>query len=150
MARKDIIESKEKIENWVKENRSKAFMCRELKCKPDTLNSYLIKIEIEYKGNQGGKGVRVSKYRKSALEYLKSDGYIKSNKLKKKLIEDGVKEKKCEECKNDTWNGKEMPLELHHVDGDRYNNSLVNLQILCPNCHAQTPNNSGKNVGGYD
>ena len=35
-------------------------------------------------------------------------------------------------------------MELHHIDGNRYNNELDNLQILCPNCHSLTPNHSGK------
>lgn len=33
-----------------------------------------------------------------------------------------------------------IPLELHHIDGDRFNNNLENLQILCYNCHALTNN----------
>lgn len=42
--------------------------------------------------------------------------------------------------------GHEIPLEVHHVDGDRLNNELSNLQLLCPNCHAQTDNYCGKNI----
>jgi len=26
-------------------------------------------------------------------------------------------------------------LEVHHIDGDRKNNAIHNLEILCPNCH---------------
>lgn len=26
-------------------------------------------------------------------------------------------------------------LEVHHIDGNRKNNKVENLQILCPNCH---------------
>jgi transposase len=36
------------------------------------------------------------------------------------------------------WNGKPLTLELDHIDGDRLNNELSNLRLLCPNCHAQT------------
>jgi 5-methylcytosine-specific restriction endonuclease McrA len=39
--------------------------------------------------------------------------------------------------------GKPIPIELHHKNGDHYDNSLDNLEILCPNCHAQEDNNSG-------
>jgi transposase len=42
--------------------------------------------------------------------------------------------------------GHEIPLEVHHVDGDRLNNELNNLQLLCPNCHAQTDNYCGRNI----
>ena len=47
---------------------------------------------------------------------------------------------KCELC---GW-GKEnpyshlIPLEIHHKDGNYKNNTLDNLQVLCPNCHSLT------------
>lgn len=63
---------------------------------------------------------------------------VKSNTLKERLISAGYKERKCECCGLSTWNGKPIPIELHHIDGNHNNNSLSNLQILCPNCHAQT------------
>lgn len=50
----------------------------------------------------------------------------------------------CEECNLHEWLDGPIPLELHHIDGDRTNNSEVNLQLLCPNCHARTPNFRGK------
>lgn len=31
-------------------------------------------------------------------------------------------------------------LEIDHIDGDHKNNSRENLRVLCPNCHAMTPN----------
>jgi predicted RNA-binding Zn-ribbon protein involved in translation (DUF1610 family) len=34
---------------------------------------------------------------------------------------------------------------VHHVDGNRNNNDLSNLQLLCPNCHSQTDNFCSKN-----
>lgn len=34
-------------------------------------------------------------------------------------------------------------MQLHHIDGNNKNNSLENLQILCPNCHSQTDNYCG-------
>ncbi len=46
---------------------------------------------------------------------------------------------KCWECGNTEWNGKPIPLELEHVDGNTSNNEVTNLKMLCCNCHAQTP-----------
>ena len=53
----------------------------------------------------------------------------------------------CEKCHISEWMGQKLTLELHHIDGDHYNNSLENLQILCPNCHSQTPNFRSRNKG---
>jgi predicted HNH restriction endonuclease len=35
-------------------------------------------------------------------------------------------------------------MALHHVNGDGRDNRLENLQLLCPNCHSQTENFSGR------
>lgn len=48
------------------------------------------------------------------------------------------------------WQGLKLPLELHHINGNHYDNRLENLQILCPNCHAIQPGNAGANIGKYD
>ena len=138
--RTDILERKEDILNWIKEGQSKAFICRELHCKPETLNSYLEKMGIEYKGNQGLKGFDHPTQYKSALEYVNGNGVISSYRLRDKLIKDGIKEYRCEICNLTEWQGHPIPLELHHIDGDHYNNDFNNLQILCPNCHSLQTN----------
>ena len=53
---------------------------------------------------------------------------------------------KCENCGLEEWQYKQIPLEVHHIDGDDLNSDLSNLQILCPNCHALTDNYKGKNI----
>jgi hypothetical protein len=143
--REDILERKDEILSWVEQQQSKAYISKELKCKPLTLDSYLIKMQIEYKGNKGGKGIKLDPKRKSAEEYSKAT-FVSSHKLRNKLIQDKVKEAKCEECNLYEWNNKPIPLELHHVDGNRFNNLFPNLKILCPNCHAQTDNYGSKNI----
>ena len=145
--RTDILERKEEILKWIEQNQSKAYMCRELKCKPETLNSYLKKMNISYQGNQGMKGFGTNFY-KTAEEYVQSCS-VKSHVLKQKLIRDGIKEEKCELCGVSMWQGCKLPLELHHKDGDHFNNDFNNLQILCPNCHSIQEGNSGSNVGRY-
>ena len=139
--RKDILERKSEIEKWVSEDRSKAWMAKELLCKIGTLDSYLKKWGVDYKGNKGAKGYKQSSVRKTALEYISSTT-VKIPTLRIKLIEDGIKKKECEMCKNNMWMGKPISLELHHIDGNRWNNEFSNLQILCPNCHSMTPNHS--------
>lgn len=149
MRRTDILDRKEDILNWIEQHRPKAFMCRELKCKPDTLNFYLRKMGIEYAGNMGGKGIKTDRKYKTVEEYIKGS-CVKSHILKLKLIRDGLKEAKCEICGLAEWSGITIPLELDHIDGNHFNNELNNIRIVCPNCHALQSTNSSKNVGSYD
>ena len=145
MVRTDILNKKKQILEWIEQNQPKAFMCKELKCKQSTLNFYLEKMGIEYAGNQGLKGKKTDPKRLETQEFLNRD-WTSSHKMKLRLWEDGVKTKECEQCKIKTWQGEPAPLELHHVDGNRFNNNISNLQILCANCHSLTPNNSGKKL----
>lgn len=69
--------------------------------------------------------------------------YTKSRQVKKHLIR--IKGHQCEVCLNTLWNNFPIPLELHHLDGDRTNNKETNLQLLCCNCHAQTDNWRARN-----
>lgn len=52
---------------------------------------------------------------------------------------------KCEKCGRTEWEGQKIPLCVHHIDGNHINNQIENLQVLCPNCHAQTDNYCGRN-----
>lgn len=139
--RNDILNKKNEILQWINENRSKAYICRELKCKPITLELYLQKMNICYGGNQGNRGYGIPPNKKTALSYCYNGSLITSYKLKNKLLEEQIKLSSCEKCQNTVWNGQIIPLELHHKDGNRFNNELNNLMLLCPNCHAQEANN---------
>ena len=78
-------------------------------------------------------------------ELLKENVVISSYKLKKKILKNGLKEYKCEKCGRTEWEGESIPLELHHINGNKTDNRIENLMILCPNCHALTNNYCGKN-----
>lgn len=66
---------------------------------------------------------------------------IRNQKIKDRLIEDGVKKDRCEVCGiYPVWNGKKLVLQLDHIDKNRRNNEINNLRIVCPNCHTQTDN----------
>ena len=143
--RTDILERKEDILQWIEENQSKAFMAKELHCKQETLNNYLKKMGIEYSGNQSGKGFTKVKKRWSLEEYLQNSSDIQTFKVKTRILEEGIKEHKCECCGLTEWMGKPIPLEIHHKDGDRSHNELSNFELLCPNCHAFTDSYRGKN-----
>jgi hypothetical protein len=143
--RNDIETRKNEILLWIEENRSKSEIAKLLQCRLGTLENALKRMNIQYEGNMGGKGRKVGKY-KSAEEYMASEQYVSTHRLKVKLLKDGLKEHRCEICNSTEWMKKPIPIELDHIDGNRYNNQLSNLRILCPNCHAQTDTYSGKNV----
>ena len=142
--RKDILERKDEILQMINNHEPKSKICKMLKCKPITLDDYLIKMSITYKGNMGRKGIKRNIKKISAIEYSQRE-FVQIPRLRKKLIDDGIKKEECEMCHNTEWLGKKITLELHHKDGNRFNNSFDNLEILCPNCHSLTPNHSKKN-----
>lgn len=85
---------------------------------------------------------------KYSLEELlvKNGPYIGSSRLKKRLLKAELLEYKCDVCGNTgEWQGKELSLQLHHINGDHNDNRLENLILLCPNCHSQTDNFTSKN-----
>lgn len=67
--------------------------------------------------------------------------------LKQRLIRLGLKENSCEVCSLSDWLGAPLSMALHHINGDGHDNGLENLQLLCPNCHSQTENFSGRKRG---
>lgn len=51
----------------------------------------------------------------------------------------------CAICNVGSWNNAPLSLQLDHIDGDSKNNLMVNLRLLCPNCHSQTETFGVKN-----
>lgn len=105
-----------------------------------------------FKPNQSHKDCKISDFpnryeigKEKFLKDLENNKFCQSNKLREKLFRYELKEKRCEICFNTEWNGLEIPLEVHHRDGDKFNNVLDNLMIICPNCHAQTETYKSKN-----
>jgi len=50
----------------------------------------------------------------------------------------------CWKCKREEWEGEKIPLELHHINGNKNDGSKENCSILCANCHALTDNYKGR------
>lgn len=106
-----------------------------------------------YRTNQAGKGMPGELWLKgrsggqkqySLADILKGKcPQISSSTLRRKVLrgsrnEEPLFENICQECGISSWKGKPLVCEVDHIDGNKRNHKLVNLRILCPNCHSQT------------
>jgi Zn finger protein HypA/HybF involved in hydrogenase expression len=144
----------------VKNNSSIAGILKEIGLKISGGNYSLIKLKIKHlninTSHLTGQGwctkekehyKKFIKPRKFTLEeILVKDSYYQcTHTLKKRLLEKNILKNKCYECDiGPEWNNKTLSLQLDHIDGERSNNTIDNLRILCPNCHSQTETFCGK------
>lgn len=61
-------------------------------------------------------------------------------------------ERSCSMCEKCGWSEVHpvtlrIPLTINHIDGNHLNNTLENLELICPNCHSLTPNYGALNKG---
>jgi hypothetical protein len=79
-------------------------------------------------------------------EILVENSTYDRTRLKNRLYNDGLKERKCEKCgQGEMWNEEKMSLILDHINGVHNDNRIENLRIVCPNCNATLPTHAGKN-----
>lgn len=100
-----------------------------------------------YQPNQAGIGIRKNTP-KIPIEEIIHQGlhpHYQTYKLKIRLLKEGLKQNECEVCGLSQWNNLPLNIELHHIDGNRTNHHIDNLQMICPNCHSQTDNYRAKN-----
>ena len=76
--------------------------------------------------------------------YLVAGRQTNRTHLKTRLLAEGLKENRCERCAVSDWLGEPLAIALHHANGDGLDNRIENLVMLCPNCHSQTDNFSGR------
>lgn len=73
--------------------------------------------------------------------------YSRSN-LKRRLLEAGLKQPRCEMCgQGEMWRGRHMSMILDHINGVRDDNRLENLRMVCPNCAATLDTHCGRAIG---
>ena len=72
--------------------------------------------------------------------------YYQTYKLNLRLIREGLMKNECSVCGISEWNGKEIKMQLDHINGNSSDHRLENLRMICPNCHSQTETYCGKNI----
>lgn len=114
----------------------------------DTYKKYAIRYNC-FLTNQSGKGTTKNNL---SITFLLSDildgkyPQYQSNKLRIRLLEENILEHKCNNCLNTVWLNNPIPLELNHINGVSSDHRLINLELLCPNCHSLTISYRGRNT----
>ena len=101
--------------------------------------------ETVTKANSRGKYCSTKCQHKHNREINVSNGTAKHRQVKRYIQE--TTGNKCNKCGISEWNGQELVLEIEHIDGNSDNNSLDNMELLCPNCHSQTSTYKNRNKG---
>ena len=114
------------------------------------VQDYVLKLQLSTEHFTGSRWNTGKTYHTSTrpelADLLIENSKIQSYKLKIRLYEAGLKHSKCEQCgwAKMSTDGR-IPLELDHINGNRHDNRLENLRILCPNCHSLQPTHRGRN-----
>jgi len=74
--------------------------------------------------------ILIEKYHYKIIRW---DGLLKERILKEQNYT-------CKRCNHNTWLQNQIPLEIHHKDGNKRNIKRDNLEAICPNCHYFTDN----------
>ena len=142
--------TKEEFVTICKDSKTKIEAYKRMHMHRNTFEKYLKIFDIEFSKicKKEDKVKKIKKVTKYAIEDILAGKYpyYNTSHLNYRLIKEGIKERKCECYGNTHWMGEPIVLELHHVDGDKINNSLENLRLLCPNCHAHTDNFKSKKL----
>jgi Zn finger protein HypA/HybF involved in hydrogenase expression len=98
-----------------------------------------------FTGQGGSNRGKRSPARKTADEVLVNgcDHREDAFRLRRAMLEKGV-EMKCVKCHiGPEYNDEPLILEIDHINNDWTDNTLTNLQFLCPNCHSQKTKTDG-------
>lgn len=106
-----------------------------------TIDKYIKRLNIDVSHFEIGISHNIPQTKSSLEEILiENSSYTKTSGLKDRLVKEGLLEYKCavEKCQLNNWLDGKINLHLDHINGNRSDNRIENLRLLCPNCHSQT------------
>ena len=129
-------ETKEDFERAISETKSMTAAAKVLAMSYDTFKRKAKEYGV-FSTNQAGQGLKKGKHFKSREDIFRVFDYqVGRHSVKKWYLYEN--EYKCELCGISEWQGKELTIELDHINGNSKDNRIENLRLLCPNCHSQT------------
>ena len=118
----------------------------------NNVKKYLDTINIYYNHLTENNKIKHCKIRKlEEILVVNSSHSGSMTTIKKRLINELGWKWECSGCNKSThfthWTGVvKIPLQVDHINGDRTNNSVENLRLLCSSCHSLTSTYCGKNI----
>lgn len=146
--------TKEEFEKIILESTSYAQVIKKIGKNPTAGSYKFVKKQIEiynidtkhFTGNAHLKGKTHDWSKKEPIEtFLVENCLCSRTNLKRRLVKEGLLKYECCECGISNWRGNKISLQLHHLNGISNDNRIENLCLICPNCHSQTGNFTGKN-----
>ena len=131
--------TKEELQKAVSGAHSMAQVVRRLGLIKSSKTYKVVQSEIEHysiKTHFKSRARNTVKYAPEEI-YCKDSTYDKTT-LRKRIIKEGTITYECQVCGISEWRGKEISLQLDHINGTNSDNRIENLRFLCPNCHTQT------------
>jgi hypothetical protein len=116
---------------------------------PQTIKKYVRRwrIDTSHFDADAARARGLGRTRRPLDEILVRGSTYSRGHLKRRLYEEGIKERRRELCGQDeNWNGARISLILDHVNGVGTDNRLENLRIVCPNCAAALPTHCGRGL----
>lgn len=77
--------------------------------------------------------------------FCKNSDFRSRHEIIRRLLRSKHWDYACQCCGISEWQGQKLSLQLHHKNGIKNDHRIINLELLCPNCHSQTPTFAGRN-----